>query len=186
MLVGSLLLLGILVNLENVFGLIPNNETYLAGMNVVYIIGLAKLIDMTFGMNGEIIIMSEHFKVNVLFTSLLAVIAILSNWLLIPMFGLAGAALATGLTLVIYNLIKLIFVKIKLGLWPFSRKNIILAAIALGTYFIVNQIPFFSNVWLDLVLRSLISTVLFLTPCLLLKISPEVNKLVAQKTGFEF
>lgn len=185
MLVGSLLLLGILVNLKNLFGFIPNNETYLAGMNVVYIIGLAKLVDMTFSMNGEIIIMSKYFKYNVLFTSLLAVIAIVSNIVLIPRFEIEGAAFATGLTLIIFNLLKLIFVKTKLQLWPFSWKNVILAAVALITYAIVNQIPFFSNAIFDLFFRSLITTIIFMTPCLLLRLSPEINSVITKITGIK-
>ncbi len=186
MMIGSLFLIGILVSLRNVYNLIPNNEVYLAGINVVYIIGLAKLLDMAFGMNGEIILMSKKFKYNVLFTSVLAVIAILSNWILIQEYGMEGAALATALTLIIFNVLKLLFVKFKLGLWPFSWKNVLLAAIAIASYYIVMQIPFFKNTWFDLILRSLITTVLFMAPCLFLKISPEVNRVIAKTTGLNF
>ncbi len=186
MMVGSLFLMGILVNLRNVFELIPNSEIYTAGINVVYIVGLAKLLDMTFGMNGEIILMSNYFRYNVLFTSILASIAILSNWFFIQKYGIIGAAFATALTLLVFNLLKLTFIKFKLGLWPFSWKNVILAGITLGSYVIVSRIPFLDNVWMDLFLRSIITIVTFMTPCLLLKISPEINKVVARKTGIKF
>ena len=109
MMVGSLLLLGILVNLRSVFGLIPNNEVYSLGLNVVYIIGLAKLLDMSFSMNSEIILMSKYFRYNVMFTVILAVVAVATNWYFIQIYGIEGAAIATGITLAIFNIIKLVF-----------------------------------------------------------------------------
>ncbi len=185
MMVGSLLLIGILVNLKNVYALIPNNEVYLAGIKVVYIVGIAKLLDMTFGMNGEIILMSKKFKYNVLFTTVLAIVAIASNWILIPIYGIEGAALATAFTLIVFNILKLVFVKFKLGLWPFSLKNILLAIIAVSTYYVIIIIPYFSNIWLDFLIRSAITTIIYVIPCVLLKISPEINRVIAEKSGFK-
>ena len=183
LLVGSLLLIGILVNLRNVFGLMPNSEIYQAGMYVVYIIGIAKIIDMTFGMNSEIILMSDFYKYNVLFTTILAVLAIVSNWILIQIYGIEGAALATALTLIIFNLIKMIFLKIKLNLWPFKWQHLLLIVIITSTYVIITQLPFLDNFWLDILFRSVITTVIFIVPCLLLRISPELNRVIKQITG---
>ena len=63
--VGTLFLLGILTNVDTLFAMIPNNETYRAGINVVTIIGIAKIVDMIFGINSEIIVMS-HYSGNTL------------------------------------------------------------------------------------------------------------------------
>src|SRR5690606_4806803 len=57
LLIGMLLFLGIICNLDNIFHFVPNREIFEAGKNVVLIIGLGKLADMAAGANGEIIIM---------------------------------------------------------------------------------------------------------------------------------
>ena len=184
--VGTLFLLGILTNVDTLFAMIPNNETYRAGINVVTIIGIAKIVDMIFGINSEIIVMSKYYRYNVLFTIILAVVAIVSNWLLIRKFGIDGAALATGITLVIFNITKLIFLRIKMDLWPFTWNNLIVVMIGLATYYIVLQIPVMGNLWTDLVLRSVIVTIMFSLPCLLLRVSTDINNVLSKIRGFEF
>ena len=186
MVVGSLLLVGILVNLNNVFDMMPNSDVYRAGLNVVFIIGLAKMVDMTFGINGEIILMSKYYRYNVLFTVILGVVAVLTNWVLIRAYGIDGAALATGATLVVFNLIKLIFLKVKLNLWPFTKMNLLVLIIGVLTYFVVNQIPVLPNYMVDLLVRSVITSALFLGPCVVLKVSPDMNQILYQFTGLKF
>ena len=130
--------------------------------------------------------MSKYYRYNVLFTIILAVVAIVSNWLLIRKFGIDGAALATGITLVIFNITKLIFLRIKMDLWPFTWNNLIVVMIGLATYYIVLQIPVMGNLWTDLVLRSVIVTIMFSLPCLLLRVSTDINNVLSKIRGFEF
>lgn len=182
MVVGSLLLLGILVNLRSIFDLIPNNEKFIAGFNVVYIIGIAKLAEMAFSLNGEIIVLSKFYRYNVFFSVVLAFVTIVSNWFFIKWYGLDGAAIATALSLILFNLVKLIFLKMKLDLWPLSIKNFYVLALAVATYFLVGAIPE-QTLLLDLLIRSVLTTVLFMAPILFLKISPEINGVIENYTG---
>ena len=92
---GGLLLVGIWANLDNLYSFIPNGEIYATGMGVVLFIGLGKLSDMLFGVNGEIIVMSKYYRFNVVAVGLLALLTIGLNLLLIPEYGIEGAAMAS-------------------------------------------------------------------------------------------
>lgn len=178
MIAGSLLYIGIAANLTSIFKLVPNNEVYIQGITVVNIIGLGKLLDMTFGLNGEIIVMSKYFRFNVVSLIVLAILAVLLNQLLIPLYGINGAAWASTIALVFYNAVKMIFVWVKLGIQPFTSKNLLMLAIgtvvlAAGVYF-----PSFSHVFTDILLRSAFITILFFVFVIFFKVSPDVNKLV--------
>ncbi|WP_305982638.1 oligosaccharide flippase family protein [Roseivirga thermotolerans] len=180
LLIGSLLLIGIWANLSNIYAFIPNNEAYLTGVNVVLFIGLGKLSDMAFGTNGEIIVMSKYFRFNVVAVAVLAVLTILLNLWLIPLFGIEGAAVASFLAMLTFNLTKYIFVWYKFGIQPFNSKTLVLLAIAAGALILNSLVVPFNNPLLDLVLRSAMIAFFVLGLAYWLKVSDEFNNLIHQ------
>jgi len=175
-LIGALIMLGVLVNLDNIFVLMPQTEIYSTGKYVVIFIALGKLIDMMAGQNGEIILFSKYFRFNVLATLILGLITILSNLIFIPRFDITGAALASLLSLFLFNLVKMIFVSAKLSMHPFSINTIKVILITSFTYFIVSWIPPMP-LWIDLAVRSLLVIILFLGLILLTNASDEITAL---------
>ncbi|MEQ9100260.1 MAG: oligosaccharide flippase family protein [Imperialibacter sp.] len=178
MIAGSLLYIGIATNLNSIFALVPNNEAFIQGITVVNIIGLGKLLDMTFSLNGEIIVMSKYFRFNVLSLVILAVLAVMLNQWLIPLYGIDGAAWASAISLLLYNLVKMTFVWVKLGVQPFTFKNLGMVVISALVLLAGLYLPAFSNVFLDIFIRSAMITILFGGAVLLFRISPDVNELV--------
>lgn len=178
MIIGSLLLIGIWANLESLYSFIPNGEIYIQGINVVLFIGLGKLSDMIFGTNGEIIVMSKHYKFNVVAVGILAILTIVLNLLLIPKYGIEGAAIASFLAMLTFNLSKFLFVWVKFKIQPFSMGSIKLLAI-IGLVLWVNQwIPTLELTLLDILIRSTVISVLLVGLTIGLKVSEEVNSLV--------
>jgi len=175
LIIGALLFLGIVVNLDNIYALIPNNEEFVAGMPVVIIIGLAKLIDMTFSQNSEILMLSKYYRFNVVTVLILGIVTVILNYLLIPAYGITGAAIASLIALLIFNLVKFSFVWAKFGFQPFSKATLIVLVLGSITYLIVSQIPFIYSIIPDIVVRSIAVSGLLMGPILLLKISPEIN-----------
>ncbi|MFT6969860.1 MAG: O-antigen/teichoic acid export membrane protein [Roseivirga sp.] len=177
MIIGSLLLIGIWANLENLYSLIPNGQLYISGINVVLFIGLGKLSDMAFGTNGEIIVMSKHYKFNVIAVAILAFLTIGLNLILIPKYGIEGAAIASFLAMLIFNISKFLFVWIKFKIQPFSINTLKFLAIV-GVVLFGNQLlPPLENVFFDILVRSIAITILFAILTLGLKVSVEVNGL---------
>lgn len=184
LLIGLLLFIGIISNLDNIFYFVPNREVFEVGKTVVLIIGLGKLIDMAAGANGEIIIMSKYYKYNILFIAFLAVFTIAGNYFLIPVFGIDGAAAASALAMVIFNFAKFAFIKYKFKANPFSLATLKAITLGLAIYFCVAQIPSFDNIYTDILVRSFIITSFFVVFVLWLRISEEATSIYYQFLDF--
>lgn len=178
LIIGSLLLIGVWANLASIYQFIPNNEVYIAGMNVVLFIGLGKLTDMFFGVNGEIIVMSRYYRFNVIAVSVLAILTIVFNYLLIPAYGIEGAAIASFMAMAIFNLSKFAFVWMKLGIQPFTLSSLKFVLILLLCLFTNHFLPAMENVFIDITLRSSVITIAIMLPTYWLKISPEMNGVI--------
>lgn len=175
--IGSFILIGVWINLDSLFLLMPNGAKYEAGKWVVVIVGIGKLTDMLFGPSSEIIVLSKYYKFNIILILLLAAIVIISNNLLIPKYGIEGAALGSAFALITFNVAKYIFIYVKYKIQPFEKttlKVLIIAAITFG----VNQFSFnIDFVVLEILLRSIFTTMVFGGLVLLSKVSPEANEL---------
>ena len=175
--IGALLFIGIWANIDNIYHFIPNQEIYETGKSVVIIVGLGKVIDMVAGNNGEIIIMSKYYRFNIIVIGFLAIITVVTNYFLIPVFGMIGAALASTLSLLLFNLIKYIFLKIKFKIQPFSLNTFKVLLISILVIIINLFIPEQENNFLDILLRSSIITLIYASAVIGLGISEDVNRI---------
>ncbi|MFC5623144.1 lipopolysaccharide biosynthesis protein [Algoriphagus winogradskyi] len=119
-----LLFIGLWANLDALYFFIPNREIYEAGKHVVVLIGFGKLLDVVFSVNGEILVFSKHYRFNLIATIGMSVLIIGLNYLLIPIYGIDGAAMASVAVMFLFNLVKYLFLKIKLGFDPFSKETL--------------------------------------------------------------
>ncbi len=120
---GTVLLACIISGMDYLFLFMKNGHSLLEAKSVVYILGIATLFDLATGFNSHLITYSKYFRFNIYTMLLLAVLTIVSNWIFIVYLklGIEGVALATALSLTIYNLVKLIFNYNKFGLQPFTK-----------------------------------------------------------------
>ena len=105
LIVGLLLFIGIIASVGDIFSIMPNSEEMLAGVSVVLFIGLSKVVDMGTSINDQIIDYSKFYRFRLYALILLAVFNVVCNLLFIPKFQIAGAALATLASIVMYNLV---------------------------------------------------------------------------------
>ncbi len=174
--IGLLLFIGIWGNIDNVFQIIQHE--YLPGKPVILIIGIASLIDIALSVSPHIIVNSNHFRYLSYFLLIFAVVIIISNFLLIPLYGIVGAAIATLISKLIFNLIKYMFLYFKYGLQPFTSKIILAYLIGITTYYISLLIPPQSNYIVDLIIRSISILIIFSLPVYYFKISEDINNKV--------
>ncbi len=173
--IGSLLLIGVWINLDNIFDLMPKGENYELGKWVVIIIGFGKLMDMLFGPSSEIIVLSKYYRFNIILIVMLAAIVIISNNILIPRYGIEGAAWGSAFALITFNVIKFIFIYVKFGIQPFEWGTVKVLGIALITL-LVNSILFKSgHVFVDIAFRSIVVTLVFATLIVWSKASEDAN-----------
>jgi len=178
MAIGILFFAGITCNMESVYLLMPNGDTYRSGTAVVYLIGLSKLIDMSFSNNGEIITMSDYYRFNVFGVTILGLLMIGFNYLLIPSYGINGAAIATLSATLCYNMIKMYFIKVKLGCSPFTFSNLVLLLVGGVIFLLGRYLPRMDSPYLDIMVRSAVIASSFGILVYSLNISKEINGMI--------
>ncbi|MGB1205474.1 MAG: polysaccharide biosynthesis C-terminal domain-containing protein [Chitinophagales bacterium] len=186
LIIGSWIFLGIWLNIDDLFKLIHNGEIYQAGKYVVFFIGISKIIDMSAGVNSEIIFTSIYYRFNFHISLILVILTIATNYMLIPLYGIVGAAMATAFSVFLFNVIKFLFIWFKFKLQPFSSKTLISIFISLVCYLLVFYMPTISGflpttfpsiglVLADILQRSVVLTILFFTLTFSTKISKDLN-----------
>ncbi|MTI29721.1 lipopolysaccharide biosynthesis protein [Xanthovirga aplysinae] len=173
---GTLLFIGIWANLDSLFYMMPKGDEFRAGKYVVLLIGISKLLDMATSINSDIISMSKFYRFNLYGVSIIGLLTVVANIIFIPIYGLNGAALASLLTLGIYNFIKLIFIYFKFKMQPFGFNTIKILIIGALAYYLSTLIPRHPLALVDVGIRSALITLIYVPLIIALKVSPDVNR----------
>lgn len=183
LLIGALLYIGIVCNLSALFSLMPQGEAFKTGAVVVMLIGLGKLIDGAAGLNGELLAMSSYYRINLYFTVLMAILNVVLNYLFIPRYGIAGAALGSCLSLIIFNVLKYTYIQLKLQLQPFNWQTLQLLLILGLAYAAGWFLPAFQNLFADIAIRSSLIILIVAAGVLYFNISEEATLLFHKLRG---
>jgi O-antigen/teichoic acid export membrane protein len=174
--VGGFVLLGILVNINQLYLLLPKN--YSGGIIVVFIVGFSKYFDLILGNNNAIIFNSKYYKTVLYLGLMLAFLAISLNMILIPKFGIIGAAWATLISIILYSISKLLFVVYRMDLYPFTLNNLksfgVTLFLFLGFYFW--DFPFHPII--NIILKSILVTLAYGFINYKIRISSEINQVM--------
>lgn len=120
---GAILFSCILVGFPYLTFILPNNgEALRMASPVVWILGSAMLFDLGTGFNGHIISLSKYYRFNIVVMLFLAVTTIVLNIYFIKNtgFGIVGVAMATAISLTLFNLVKIAFNYWKFKVSPLS------------------------------------------------------------------
>jgi len=170
--VSGLIFILILLNLNDFYSLLP--KSYRGGFIIVLLIGFTKLFDALIGNNNAILFNSDHYRALLFMGVLLAAFTIFFNWLLIPSYGLNGAAFATFIVICMYNIIKLIYVKLKFNIQPFTGETAKIAAllVLMVAIFFFVELPFYPLV--NIGLKSILITAVYVGVIYRFKFSEDV------------
>jgi len=92
------------------------------GWPVLVVISAAQLFNSSVGPAARLLAMTGHQNAVMVSTVGSALAAVALNLLLVPAYGVAGAAAATAAALVLANGSSLLFVRRRLGFWPYGRR----------------------------------------------------------------
>jgi len=177
LIVGGLLFLGIWSNIDCIFQLIPHGDIYIQGKWVVFFIGMSKLFDMAAGINAEIIGTSRYYKIDLFFFCFLSIFGIVGNMIFIPLYQMTGAAIASAISVFLFNTMRFLFLYSVFRIQPFSFKTLKVLGAA-GIVFVINRLlPTLEPVVADIVVRSALITIVFGVLVIGLKISEDINAL---------
>ena len=172
--IGGLIYIGILVNIKQIYELLPD-EGYDNGLFVVFTIGLSKYFDVVLGNNNSIIFNSKYYKMVLILGVLLVFVVVGLNLIFIPKYGINGAALATLIAIGLYSLAKLLFVVLKMKLFPFTKNTIVALILTIVSFVVFYYWDFSFHPFVNIVLKSILVTIFYLGLSYYLKISSDIN-----------
>lgn len=95
-----------------------NTENYSIGYLSMIILIFGQITNVGIGSVGYILTMAKLEKLAIMSIISSIIINITLNYLLLPIYGIEGAAISTSLAMIVWNILMLIFVKIKIDLNP--------------------------------------------------------------------
>jgi O-antigen/teichoic acid export membrane protein len=173
---GGFVMLGVFLNIKEIYQLIP--QEYCGGILVVFLIGLSKFYDVILGNNNAIILNTKYYKWVLFFGLVLVFLMVVLNMIFIPIYGIDGAALATLISVIIYNSIKLLFVVKKMNLFPFTKKTVHSFGIIIAVFVIFYFWDFPFHAIVNIILKSILITVVYIYLNYTWKISHEINSVI--------
>ena len=160
LLLGVYIFIGIWINIDAVFKIIPRD--YESGKWVIFYIGLANLFQCFLGLGGLLITTSRYYKMRTWFTFMLGFLVVLTNIIFIPILGIAGAAMASAFSKLIFVVFNMWFLHFKLGIVPLLREHVIIPLTGALSYGLVLFIPLPAMHWvIELVLNSILITIFY-------------------------
>jgi O-antigen/teichoic acid export membrane protein len=152
-------------------------ESYLAGVQVMLIIGFARLIDAGTGLNNIIIGTSNFWRFELFSGMILLALIIPLNYFLIERNGMIGSAYAEVISYTIFNFVRFEFLRRKYGMQPFNNKTfyaILLAAVAYALpYFLLKNY----TGWAAMITKSFLFTTILIGGIFWLRLTPDAWQL---------
>ncbi|MFZ2287509.1 MAG: oligosaccharide flippase family protein [Bacteroidales bacterium] len=172
---GLLIFIGLLVNLENIFQLLP--DVYGGSAAVIILVGLGNLVSVSAGINGVILSTSALYRYQTWLMFILISLFVATSMIFIPMFGITGAALAAMVSNIIFNMLGVLVVGRRFGLWPYSTAHLKMTIVGLAAGSAGYLIPQFTLIP-DIILRSLLVTVIFVAGVYFWRLSDDMNGII--------
>ncbi|MBE0673322.1 MAG: polysaccharide biosynthesis protein [Bacteroidales bacterium] len=173
--IGVLLVSGIIGNLDNIYRILP--EAYRGGEWIIILISLSNFVSNATGASLYIIGASEYYRYQTYLMILLLILIVISNAILIPLFGIEGAALASLLCMSLSSAARVYIIYNKTGLWPFRLKDVVTIAAGIVVTllsFLLPELPLLA----DIAVRSMIIAIPFLAIVWFLNLSEEIKSVM--------
>lgn len=157
-------------------------EEFKAGTASLIVLSIGLLVNAGTGICGAMIIMTGHSRLEFFNIAAALIINTTLNVLLIPRWGIFGAAIGTALTISGINIARLVQIYRLIKLWPYDRtifKPFIAAAISFSLAFLASRcFPASQNIF-ALLLDVTVLWVSCIAATLLLGLSPDDRMLLA-------
>ena len=167
----------ILSNTHAIFSLVPKN--YNLYFEIVFCIALVRVFDASLGTTNSILVNSDKYKWVLFFGLAVLVLAFFLNTILIPKYGIIGAAIATFVSYFVFNIVKLLYVKHYLNIQPYQFKSIgillLFLGIGVGFYHLnFESLSLISNI----LIKGISSSIILGISIYKLRFSNEINQYI--------
>jgi O-antigen/teichoic acid export membrane protein len=182
LLFGGYIFVSIWVCINEILHLLPNQ--YQEGMWVVFFIGMAKMFYMATGVSGGILVYSQHYRLNFRLNLILIFLTIGTNYLFISPtvfdMGITGAALATALSFMLYNSMKVYYVRKYFKITPFTSTYYITILWLVTMSALFYWQPFPNSPFIAIILKGMLTTIMTFGVAYYFKLAPEAFGMLAR------
>ena len=178
LIIAGILFLCIWLNIDEIFSLLP--AKFQGGKWVVFYISIAQLFNMITGINGTIIVNSKYYRYDLYTNVILVLTTVITNYFLILKYGIDGAAMATAISISLFNLIRLILIKVKMNMHPFSLQTIKTILLLFVMFFALDFLPNSSYAFVDIIWKSIVVFILFISAVMYFKLSEDINEVIIE------
>lgn len=147
---------------------------YLESKWLFFFLGLAKVVDMGTGVNSQIIGTSTFWRFEFVSGMVLLSLAVPLNYVLVKQFGIIGAGYSTLISYSVYNIIRIVFLKRKFNMHPFSMKTVYAIILAFLVYFICYYTFNSYHGFFGMLLKTTVFTALYGGAIVYFDLSPDV------------
>ena len=157
------------------FGVKP---VYLSGAWIFFILGLTTIIDMGTGVNAQIIATSNYWKFELVSGVILLIIMLPLTYILTKNYGIIGPAIATMVSITIYNIIRIVFLWKKFRLFPLTIHSLYTVLLAAACYGICHFAFRNMHGLAGMFTRSLVFILLYVVGITYMKLSPDIRPVI--------
>jgi O-antigen/teichoic acid export membrane protein len=165
------------LNINDIYRIMPAG--YDTARDLVFFMGLTKIVDMGTGVNQQLLSTSRFWRFDLTSATVLVILSIPLNIFLIKKFGMVGAGYSLMLSQLAFNGLRLIFIKRRFGLQPFSLNTLKAIVISIAAYYLSLLVPGGSNPFVGIIIHGTVFLLLFGGAIWLLNVSEDINNTVA-------
>lgn len=162
------------LNFEDIVITFKLQPDFLNSVWIFFFLGLARVVDLGSGVNSQIIVTSTFWRFEFFSGVILLSLILPLNYFLIKEFGIIGAGYSDFISLTIYNVIRIVFLKRKFNIHPFTNKTVTAVIIAFVCYGICYYTFQNFHGFLGIVLKGSVFTVLYGGAIVYFNLSPDV------------
>jgi O-antigen/teichoic acid export membrane protein len=96
-------------------------DDFVSGWPAMALLSAAQLFNCSVGPTNRILAMTGHQRIYMVATLSSTVVGLSASVVLVPLYGILGAAIAMAAGIVLFNVIAVLFVRRLLGVWPYNR-----------------------------------------------------------------
>ncbi len=171
--VSAFIFLCLWINADPLFTFLK--PEYAVGKPVMYVLGIAQVINLSTGLSAGIISTSRSYWFDAVSGAVYLVLNIVLDYMFLLWWGIIGVAWSTFVSVVIVVVWRVIFLHRKFGFWPFdgmtARALAVLLAVVVAFWFV----PHYGPPVLDIAWRSTLLAVVYWGLVQVLGVAPELG-----------
>ncbi|WP_207496928.1 lipopolysaccharide biosynthesis protein [Aridibaculum aurantiacum] len=166
------------LNIDAVFTVMNIQQEYAVGIQVIFVLGVARIIDAGTGVNGPVIGTSTFWRFDFFTGVIMLAVRLPLAYLMLRAYGMTGMAFSELISMASYNFVRFEFLRRKFKMQPFNM-NTVLALVVTGMAFAIAYF-LLQNVggWTGIFSRSILFSLLVIGGVFGFKITPDAHQLL--------